>query len=133
MKNKVSDLINRYIIPIKYLFSAGLSFMIDQLIFGILTLIISEGIFIIFFKLIARAISSLINFILNSKVVFKNKSKNAITKYYILVIVQAIISSFSIYILKILITNVPIIFMSIFIDVIIFIANYFIQKELIFK
>ena len=124
---------NKYIIPIKYLFSAGISFSIDQLLFWILTLISSEGIFIIIFKLIARASSSFINFILNSKVVFKNKGKNAIIKYYILVIVQAIISSFSIYILKMFITNIPIIFISIFVDIIIFIVNYFVQKELIFK
>lgn len=133
MKKIISNLIKKYIVPIKYLFSSGISFVLDQTIFGLLVMLFSNNIFIIFFKLLARFVSSFINFLLNSKLVFKNKGKNAIIKYYILVIVQAIISSVSIFLLKILLYSIPTILISICVDVVIFIINYFAQKELIFK
>ena len=93
MKLKINSLLT----PVKYIFSSGISFVVDQLLFNLLMFILKDNIFIIISKLIARAISSLLNFLLNSKVVFKNKGKNAIIKYYLLVVVQALVSSFSTY------------------------------------
>ncbi len=129
MKLKINSLLT----PVKYIFSSGISFVVDQLLFNLLMFILKDNIFIIISKLIARAISSLLNFLLNSKVVFKNKGKNAIIKYYLLVVVQALVSSFSIYVLKLILKNIQVGLISIVVDIVIFIVNYFVQKELIFK
>ena len=129
MKLKINSLLT----PVKYVFSSGISFVVDQLLFNLLMFILKDNIFIIISKLIARAISSLLNFLLNSKVVFKNKGKNAIIKYYLLVVVQALVSSFSIYVLKLILKNIQVGLISIVVDIVIFIVNYFVQKEWIFK
>lgn len=129
MKLKINSLLT----PVKYIFSSGISFVVDQLLFNLLMFILKDNIFIIISKLIARAISSLLNFLLNSKVVFKNKGKNAIIKYYLLVVVQALVSSFSIYVLKLILKNIQVGLISIVVDIVIFIVNYFVQKEWIFK
>lgn len=129
MKLKINSLLT----PVKYIFSSGISFVVDQLLFILLMFILKDNIFIIISKLIARAISSLLNFLLNSKVVFKNKGKNAIIKYYLLVVVQALVSSFSIYVLKLILKNIQVGLISIVVDIVIFIVNYFVQKEWIFK
>ena len=130
---KLKKIINKSYVLIKYFFSAGISFVIDQLLFNILLFIFKTNAFIIGCKLFARAISSLINYFLNAKVVFKNSSKNAIIKYYVLVIIKAFVSSIYIYILKNIFPSINVSIISIVLDCIIFIVNYFVQKELIFK
>ena len=130
---KLKKIINKSYVFVKYFFSAGISFIIDQLLFNILMFIFKINAFIIGCKLFARAISSLINYFLNAKVVFKNRSKNAIIKYYVLVIIQAFVSSISIYVLKNMFSSIHVSIISIVVDCVIFVVNYFVQKELIFK
>ena len=130
---QIINKIKKNIIPIKFVLSSGISFLIDQFLFFLFTLFLNTGIFIIVSKILARAISSLFNYMCNSRFVFKNKSKNAIIKYYSLVIIQALVSSFLIYLVKLLLSNLSLVLISVCIDIIIFVINYFIQKELIFK
>ena len=133
MKLKENSMFNRYFIIIKYLFSSGICFVSDQVLFNLFYMLFSNDIFIIPCKLIARAISSIMNYIMNSKVVFQKSNKSSIYKYFTLVVVQAIISSLLIYILKQVFSNAYIAIISICVDIVIFFVNYFIQKELIFK
>ncbi len=133
MKSRINNLVSKLYTPVKYLFSSGISFVIDQLLFNILIFFYKKNAFVIVAKLIARAISSLINFFLNSKLVFSSKDRNSIFKYYALVMIQALISSLSIYILKNIFTELSVSLISICVDIIIFIINYVIQKEWIFK
>ena len=122
---------------IKYIFSAGSSFVLDILLFTIFhTLLLKTNIketSIIFIStLLARILSSLYNYFINSRVVFKNKNKKAIIGYFILVVIQLIVSATLVSLVKkILPANVTII--KIFIDIIIFIVNYIVQKKIIFK
>lgn len=119
------------IIIFKYIMSSGLSFIIDISIFGLINTIFKN---IILATIIARIISSLVNYIINRNVVFKSNlsRRKTIIQYYTLVLVQMLISAFSVdFIFSIIKFNPTII--KIMVDSIIFVANFLIQKYLIFK
>lgn len=86
---------------IKYIFSAGTSFLLDLLLFTGFVFIIGNnttGIFIS--TTLARIISSIYNYIINSRIVFKNKGIKTIIGYYILVVIQLIVSATLVSIIK---------------------------------
>ena len=94
----IVDSIRIYAILIKYLFSSLLSTLVDASVFFLLKLF--DFLKIIPIPLtftaafIARAVSSLVNFAVNSKVVFDEKmSAASMLKYYILVVIQICISA----------------------------------------
>lgn len=133
MNLKINSLIHRLYTPIKYICSSGISFLMDQLLFNMFAKLCTENFFLIIAKLIARIFSSLFNFLFNSKAVFQNKNKNSIYKYYTLVGIQALISSFSIFIFKNIFDELPVSVISVLVDIIIFFVNYFAQKEWVFR
>lgn len=117
---------------LKYIFVAGISFVIDILFFNIFNNLISLS--IILSTICARVISSFINYLLNRDKVFKsdeNKLKTVI-KYYILVIIQMSVSALFVDNLYKLIKINPTI-IKIPVEFTLFICNYIIQKVLIFK
>lgn len=81
--------------------------------------------------LAARAISSVFNYILNSKVVFHATGKGMVVKYFALVVVVAFVGSFFTELLVSL--GLAPILCKIIVDVPLFFSNYFIQREFIFK
>ncbi len=118
---------------IKYIFSAGTSFLLDLLLFTGFVFIMGNnttGIFIS--TTLARIISSIYNYIINSRIVFKNKGIKTIIGYYILVVIQLIVSATLVSIIKKYIKVFTTI-IKFFVDIVIFIVNYFIQKEIVFK
>ena len=118
---------------LKYIFSAGTSFLLDIGIFTILTLFLGKDTKAIFIAtILARILSSLYNYFMNSRVVFKNKNKKSFVYYYILVVVQMIISATLVSWIESYIKIFPT-FIKIVVDIIIFIVNYIVQKEVIFK
>lgn len=133
MKLIENNFVKKIIVPIKYIFSSGISFLIDQFLFNLILFFFKKNSFIIISKLIARAISSFINYLLNANVVFQNKNKNSILKYYGLVVVQAFVSSFLIYLIKIIFDEFNVGIISILVDVMIFVVNYYVQKKYIFN
>lgn len=123
---------------IKYIFSAGSSFAIDVALFTVFKLLLTNTITlsnttIIFISTtLARILSSIYNYLINSRIVFKNKDKKTIIGYFLLVIIQMVVSASFVSILdKLLNINTSII--KICVDIIIFIVNYIVQKEIIFK
>ncbi len=122
---------------IKYTISAGTSILLDLFLFTVFHYCMMKGIkeetiVIILSTILARIISSLYNYFINSRLVFKNKNKNTIIKYYILVVIQMIASGILVSIAKKIIPgNITVI--KFFVDVGIFIVNYFVQKKIIFK
>lgn len=114
----------------KYLFSSGSSFVIDLAIFTLLNYLLKN---IFLATIIARIISSLYNYLLNSRIVFKNYSRSSIFKYYILVVVQMFVSATSVSLLESVFSGINATIIKFFVDIIIFIINYFIQKEVVFK
>ena len=118
---------------IKYIFSAGTSFLLDLGLFTIFILIFGnsmKGIFIS--TILARIMSSLYNYMINSRFVFKNSGSKQIIKYYLLVIIQLMVSALLVSIINKYIKVFTTI-IKLFVDVTIFIVNYYVQKEIVFK
>jgi len=132
MIKKVSELIKKYEMFIKYIFVAGISFVIDIVFFSIFKFIFVGNIIIA--TILARIISSFINYLLNKDKVFKSneKSSKTIIKYYSLVVIQMLVSAFAVdNLYKLLSINATLI--KVPVEFILFICNYLIQKILIFK
>lgn len=126
----------KYKTGIRYVISSISSFLVDQLAFRALLIIISPFIneAIIISTYLARTISSIYNYILNKKYVFEyNKKDNkSLISYFVLVIINATVSGLLVkYLYNNITWNVSII--KIIIDSSIFIINFFIQKLFIFK
>ena len=121
----------------KYLFSSLAAFLTDIIIFTVCNKFILLG--ILASTVISRAISSIINFSLNKKVVFNSDASllKSICKYYILAIPVMLISAFGVKCICTLLSindnSMTITFIKVIVDVILFIANYRIQKIWIFK
>ena len=132
MIGKIKELLKKYEMFIKYIFVAGISFIIDIVFFSIFKFIFVGNIIIA--TILARIISSFINYLLNKDKVFKSNEKNSktIVKYYILVVVQMLVSAFAVdNLYKLIQINATII--KIPVEFILFVCNYLIQKILIFK
>ena len=122
-------------IMLKYILSSLSSFLIDIGLFSIINffLLFLGDMSIIIATIIARIISSLYNYFINSRVVFNSYSKSSIYKYYILVIIQMFMSALIVYSLNKVFTNINNSIIKIIVDTLIFIINYYIQKKIIFK
>ncbi len=118
---------------IKYVFSAGSSFVLDLVLFTFFHFIFKDIRYsILICTVLARILSSIYNYLINSRLVFKSKTKSSIIKYYILVVVQMLVSAG----LVSLIERYVKVFVTIIkfgVDIVIFIVNYIIQKEVVFK
>lgn len=133
-------LIKKYETFIKYIFSAGISFILDLVLFTFFSKLLGLAIgdiSIIVGTILARIISSLVNYFLNKNKVFehgkdKAMDKETLIKYYILVVIQMGVSAFAVWIIHDVI-NIEATFIKIFVDIIIFVVNYFVQKIFIFK
>lgn len=135
--DSIKDSARIYKLFVKYIFSSLSSFIVDLLLFAIfikMLLNIDIGITTKIFlaTIMARILSSVYNFGLNSKVVFKNKSKKSIVKYFILAIFQMIMSAMIVSKLFDML-NVNSICIKIIVDTIIFIVNFIVQREWVFK
>ena len=133
----VRDAILIYKLFLKYILSALSSFIVDILLFTIFIHVlptIEMGIIttIVLATIMARIFSSVYNFTINAKVVFKNRGKSSIIKYFVLVGVQMFVSAFAVsFICNTIYANAT--FMKIVVDAIIFILNFIIQREWVFK
>ena len=123
-----------------YLFSSGVSFVTDILLFYIFNNIFDflNDFAIVLAAIIARCCSSFINYLLNRNYVFKcDETKNNIDiktliQYYGLVIIQLTISTSLVLLFK-HIFEIDATILKVIIDIIIFVVNYLIQKIVIFK
>lgn len=123
---------------LKYIFSSLSSFIIDILLFNYFCFIIKNinvDMYIAISTVIARVISSLYNYLVNHKVVFKcndNKTKTAL-KYFALVITQMLISAVFVQKIFIIFVNVNATLIKIIVDTILFLFSFIIQRKIIFK
>lgn len=135
--NPLRDSILIYKLFLKYILASLSSFFVDILLFTLFMHIlpnINFGVIttIVIATIIARIFSSAYNFTINAKVVFKNKGKSSVIKYFILVVIQMFISAFLVSeIFKA--TNLNSTTLKIGVDILIFIANFVIQREWVFK
>lgn len=115
---------------IKYIFSSGSSFILDLVIFTLFNILLKNTILSTIF---ARIISSFYNYMINSRIVFQKYNNSSIYKYYLLVIVQMFISGYMVLYISTILVSVNQTIIKFFVDLVIFVVNYFIQKEVIFK
>lgn len=134
----IKNLIIKYSVFIKYIFSAGFSFLLDLGLFNLFVKLFKNliGDLAIFIATIcARIISSFFNYLLNKNAVFKSEKKgtdlSSLSKYYILVVVQMCVSSLLVFIIF-KITNLNETIIKIPVDILLFVINYFVQKKWIF-
>ena len=127
--NPFKDSARIYKLFIKYIFSAISSFALDILLFALFMHFLPDDISkkIIVSTICARVISSLYNYLVNAKIVFKKASKGA------LVIIQMFASGFIVDLLSENVFSFNPTIIKIIVDSVIFVVNFFIQRELIFK
>ena len=130
------NLIKRNKVFLTYVLSACSSFFIDLLLFTVFNALFSKFLgyeAIIIATILARILSSFYNFVINSKFVFKKYSKKMLIQYYILVIIQMCLSSALVYLINRFLLDTFATIIKFFVDIVLFIINYFIQKVIIFK
>jgi putative flippase GtrA len=133
--NPLKDSIRIYKLFVKYILSAISSFVLDIALFALFMKVLPDSIGkkIVISTIIARVISSLYNYLVNSKVVFKESNNIALVKYFILVIVQMFASGFIVDALSENVFTFNPTLIKIIVDSVIFVVNFFIQREWVFK
>ena len=133
--NPIKDSIRIYKLFIKYIVSAVSSFVLDILLFAIFMKVLPKSVSyrIITATVIARIISSLYNYLINSKMVFKKSEKSSIVKYFILVIIQMFASGFIVDALSKHVFSFNPTIIKVIVDSVIFVVNFFVQREWVFK
>ncbi len=101
----VWDSLRIYGLILKYAFSSSASFLIDALLFYIVKRWGSSPFDFLpltfLAALVARAVSSVVNYVLNAKLVFKDSvTKATFVKYYALVVVQIFVSALCVFVLE---------------------------------
>ncbi len=134
--NPLLDSLRIYAVFSKFIISSFTSFIIDIVLFSILTFLLKDIIpfYIMLSAYTARAVSAVFNYTLNKNKVFKSNLNNrtAAIRYIILCVAQITISAFSTKLLFDL-TDVNVTFIKIIIDIIIFMISFRIQKNWVFK
>lgn len=137
----IKKIINKYIMFIKYLFSAGISYIVDIVTFSIFCFLFKNFLsisYILVSTIFARVVSSAINYLINKNKVFdKDKSQKSnkldvLFNYYLLVIVQMFMSAIFVE-LAYRVIGKYLILIKFVVDCFIFVVNYFIQKKFIFN
>ena len=121
-----------YKLFIKYILGSFSSFLIDIGLFTIFLKFIHVSNAIFICTVLARIISSYYNYLINSKIIFKKMSKMSLIKYYILVVIQMCMSGLCVTLFsKILSMNTT--WIKVLVDLVIFLVNFIIQREWVFK
>lgn len=135
----VRDSIRIYSLILKFVLASISSWIIDTAAFNVFLILFSfTGIYTASISdVIARVISSLFNFTVNKKTVFKNTDKlsRTIARYYILAASILVISAGSMQLVSFLMPNLNKIFVNlikIIIDILMYLASFRIQQNWVF-
>lgn len=131
----IQDSISIYAVFIKYCIVSLLSFVFDLAIFSVVMYSLNNftSSSVLMATLLSRGCSSVFNYFMNKKLTFKEQNRHSMFLYYLLVIIQLLVSSNLVYFSGKYFSSWNFIYIKIFIDSILFIASYMIQKLLIFK
>ncbi|MGD6831750.1 glycosyltransferase [Sutcliffiella halmapala] len=133
--NPIVDSIKIYSVFFKFIFSSLGSFVVDILLFTVLTMLLKNVLpiaFIIVSTILARVLSSLFNYTVNKNVVFKSGSKNTIQKYFTLSVVQMLTSAALVQLVYFSIGEGEV-WIKIVVDSILFLISFVIQREWVFN
>lgn len=131
----VLDSILIYRMFLAYSLSSVASFLLDIGVYALLILLLNpwfESTHVIVATVLARIVSSLFNYLVNRKVVFKSKAKHSMLKYFGLVGVQMALSAGLVYVLFLLFRDGEVI-LKVAVDSLLFVLSYYAQKKWIFK
>lgn len=117
---------------IKYFLCSFSSFLLDIIFFSFFLNLLDINSKILAATILARILSSIYNYIINSRLVFKNQSLNAWTRYYVFVIIIMLTSGCFVTYLSSLI-KLPIIVIKIIVDSFLWIINIMVLREFVFK
>ena len=131
--NPIIDSIKIYSIFLKFIFSGLSSFGIDIFLFALfINLFQNQESYILLATLFARLFSSIYNYFINRKIVFKvNQSFSTFFRYYFLVVFQAITSGFFVTYLCRFFPNLETL-IKIPTDLLLFLFSFFIQQVWVF-
>lgn len=123
------DSLRIYIVIFKYMCSSALSVVIDYLVFFTLAGY-TGNIFLLTYT--GRICSSIINFTINKKIVFKSEGKVVLqaVKYFLLVFLSGTVSATAVSGVQSVLGNLYI--SKILVEAVIFFFNFYIQKNIIF-
>ena len=131
--NPIKDSFIIYKLFFKYIFASISSFLLDLLLFYLFLKVFNNNVNAAFISTIcARVLSSLYNYLINSKLVFKKKDKASLYKYIVLVIIMMFVSAFVVNALG-KDHKSQIMIIKIIVDIIIFLINFVVQREWVFK
>lgn len=131
----VLDSILIYRMFLAYSLSSVASFLMDIGVYALLIFILNpwfESVHVIVATVLARIVSSLFNYFVNRKLVFKSKAKRAMLKYFGLVGTQMVMSAIFVYLLFLLFRDGEVI-LKVIVDSTLFVLSYYVQKKWIFK
>lgn len=134
--NPLVDSYRIYMIFFKYMMSSLISFIVDIGLYKIIFEIFKNiaGIYVIAISTIgARIVSSFVNYKINKNTVFRTSNKSSIIKYYILCIIQMLVSAGGVSYVYNLVGEKNEILIKIIVDIILFFVNFKIQKEWVFR
>ena len=132
----IHDSLSIYGVFFKYIFGAISSFVVDILIFmfmiGVLNKL-SVSAAIVIASIVSRVTSSVFNYYINRKIVFKNNNRLSLISYYTLVLTQMLLSTGLVIISNQYVTHVNITMLKVIIDAGLFFVSYQVQKHVVFK
>ena len=120
----------------RYIFFAITSFIIDMLLFQLIDLFLEKVIdyeAIIVATILARICSSIYNYFMTSRFVFKIHSHKTFYKYFLTVIINMFLSTIIVYTINRFFIDTYASIIKLVVDGIIFIINYLINNNLVFK
>ena len=137
----IKDSLKIYKIIFKFMISSGTSFLIDYGIYSLLVFLIggnfSRGLRLFIATFAARAVSSICNYAMNKKAVFKSKASvsRSLIRYYILCVFQTAASYGLVYLLSSLCRAGSFleIVLKLAVDIVLFIISFQIQHGWVFK
>ena len=134
--NPLTDSLKIYAIFAKYIMSSIISFLVDIVIYKIVFDLLINHIVnytIVIATVVARIISSLVNYRINKNTVFKTSNNKSIVKYYILCFIQMIVSAVLVELIYNLLNKNYEVLIKLVVDSIIFLINFKVQKEWVFR
>lgn len=137
----IRDSLKIYGVIFKFMISSGTSFLIDYGIYTLLVFLIRESLsrslrlFIATFA--ARAVSSICNYTMNKKAVFKSKASvgSSLARYYLLCVLQTAVSYGMVYLLSCLCRagSFMEVVLKLAVDVVLFVISFQIQRRWVFR
>ena len=124
--NTIKDSYKIYKEIFKFSMSSFISFIIDYLLYSLFIILFNN---IIISNIFARVISSITNYNINKKIVFKSNNKSIIS-YFSLVVFILILNTF---LLSILTNYINAFIAKIIVELLLFVISYICQKEIVFK